>query len=221
MTKFEKVLRRHEAQFELHLDKVVNERVRNLLSNKDLFHIWHTYGGEIFRRSSALYGLDAFLKEILKGREEEAKTWTCLEIGTFNGLTAVVFARYFGKVVSVDILDKPIKHDVVRLCGITNVEFKIIKDNDEKRGIIERCKPQFVVMEGDHANDTQYDFNLVRHVGRVLTHEYWPAQPPVWELFNSFPPEDIRRGAFNFVYWESDKWKGESVNMPEARLYKP
>ena len=47
---------------------------------------------------------------------------------------------------------------------------------------------------------------LVKRCGRVLFHEYWPLQPPVWNLVNSLPVDEVTRAQFDcLAYWEAHR----------------
>lgn len=187
----------NDPDFEQHLEKCVYERVQNLLNDARLLEIYREFGGEIFRRSSVLYGLDSFLKQ------NNVSGDTCLEIGTCNGMTAVVLSRYFKHVYSVDIMPSSIKRRILVKFGIDNITFLDAKDNSEKAKIIKSIDFDFAFMDGDHANDTDLDWALVKHCGRVLFHEAWKQQPPVWKLVKSLPANQVKYGAFNMALWVS------------------
>jgi len=58
-------------------------------------------------------------------------------------------------------------------------------------------------MDGDHTNDTEEDFGLVKSCGRVLFHEYWPLQPAVWNLVNSLPKNEVISANYDcLAYWQ-------------------
>ena len=99
-----------------------------------------------------------------------------------------MLARNFDEVVSVDIHPDAEKHEIVAYSGVKNIRFVDVKDNAEKARVIAGLKFDAAYVDGDHARDTQSDFDLVRRGGRVLFHEFWEAQPPVWNLVN-----DLRR----------------------------
>jgi hypothetical protein len=62
----------------------------------------------------------------------------------------------------------------------------------------------FCYSDGDHTHDTYTDFDLVKRCGKVLLHEYWPIQPPVWNLVNSLPANEVVRAAYDcFAYWQA------------------
>lgn len=164
---------------ELHEEKRIYELFRSLHDDPNLVRLFEGFGMPAFRRSSVLEGFDKFL------RENNFRGERCVEIGTFRGLTAIVLSRYFDEVVSIDILNEPVKHELVQHLGITNVRFIDVADNEEKASVIQQLKFDAAFSDGDHAHDTQSDFNLVKRCGRVMFHEYWPAQPPVVELVDS------------------------------------
>lgn len=177
-------------------EEAVSQRVDIILDDPEMLALRDSLGMGIFRRSSVFHGLDRFLKK------NKIKGKTCLEIGTFHGVTAVVLSRYFDKVVTVDILDSKYRQRVVDSLGIKNIEFHTVKDNEEKARLIKKLKFDFCFMDGDHEHDTEADFELVKNCGRVLFHEYWEQQPPVWELVNGL---DNVIKASPLAYWDVRK----------------
>lgn len=168
------------------IEKQVGDRVQTVLREPYLLAAYERFGAEVLRRSSVFHGLDRFLSERgVQGRR-------CFEIGTWNGLTAAVLSRYFDEVVTVDIEDRPLKHAVLDHLGITNVKCFAIQNNAEKAQVWKRFGGEFdfAYLDGDHANDTATDFELVRRCGRVLFHEAWPWQPEVFALTTAVLPRD-------------------------------
>lgn len=158
------------------------------------------FGTMAFARCSACMEFEAFLKRIGAGGR------TCLEIGTYQGMSAVILSQFFERVICVSVDDDPrriIKRDIVDYLGITNIRFFDVKNNAEKAKIVGDLDFDFAYSDGDHTHDTQADFDLVKRCGRVLQHEYWPLQPSVWNLVNSLPETEITRAQFDcFAYWE-------------------
>lgn len=180
----ERSARKREAE------RDVNERVSTILDDPQLLKIHQEFGGGVFHRCSVFHNLNRILlKNGIKGK-------TALEIGTYNGITAIILARYFDNVVTVDILDCPIKKKIADFLGIKNIEFKLVNDNKEKAGFINSQEFDFCYMDGDHENDTLFDWELVKHCGRVLFHEYWSEQKPVFDLVNSLPENEVKKYPF-------------------------
>lgn len=168
-------------------------------SNPRMNAVLKHFGKTAFGRSSACMEFENFLKQV------GANGKCCLEIGTFHGITAIVLSQFFAKVVCVSIDDpnaKLLKHELVDFLGITNIEFHDFNDNAAKARFIGRLDFDFCYQDGDHTNDTDTDFALVERCGRVLFHEYWPLQAPVWNLVNSLPQHEVTRAQFDcLAYW--------------------
>jgi predicted O-methyltransferase YrrM len=178
------------------MEKQVGERLQIVLTDPALLAVHQRFGGAPFRRSSVFHGLAKFLTERrVSGR-------CCFEIGTWNGLTAAVLSRFFDQVVTVDIAHNPLRAEILDHLGITNVRCVDIRDNAEKAAIAKDLDFDFAYMDGDHAHDTESDFALVRRCGRVLMHEHWPFQKPVWDLVNSLPMEEVATGGAGLALWE-------------------
>lgn len=181
-------------------EKVAGDISFGAFSNPSLKKILRKFGKNAFARSSACMEFEAFLRRI------NARGKCCVEIGTFYGITAVVLSQFFDRVVCVS-LDVPEalqqKHEIVRYLGIKSIRFFDVANNVGKRKLIQQLDFDFAYSDGDHAHDARSDFDLVKRCGRVLFHEYWPLQPPVWNLVNALPQSEVTRAAFDcFAYWQ-------------------
>lgn len=158
-------------------EKLLYERVWCLLRDEQLLEVFKRFGVEAFRRSSVLEGFESFIKaQGLSGH-------TVLEIGTLKGLTAIVLARYFERVVTIDVVDDPQKREIAAALGVKNIGFVNVKNNAEKAEVIAAVKFDAAYVDGDHHRDTLSDFAAVERCGRVLMHEHWAPQPVVVGLF--------------------------------------
>lgn len=170
------------------IEKRLGDRVQTVLSDPGLLKVFQTFGADVFRRSSVFHGLEKFLnKNAITGKE-------CFEIGTWNGLTAAILARHFEQVITVDIVDNPVKYRILKLLDIHNVRCLTIADNREKWEVARDVDFDFAYLDGNHADDTQSDFEAVKKGGRVLFHEVWPFQLPVWNLVGSLPVHQVVYG---------------------------
>lgn len=178
------------------IEKQVGDRVQIVLSDPQLLQAYQLFGADVLRRSSVFHGLDRFL------RTQKVRGKLCFEIGTWNALTAVVLSRYFDKVVTVDVAHLAQKHQVLRALGIANVECIDIADNEHKAEVAKELAFDFAYIDGNHADDTESDFELCRKGGRVLFHEAWPWQPPVWLLVNRLPPAQVSWNGCGLALWD-------------------
>lgn len=162
----------------LDAEKLFYERFYALHRDPVLLSVFKEFGIAAFRRSSVLEGFAPFLAETsLSGTR-------CVEIGTCKGLTAIVLSRHFEEVITVDVTADLERQQIADYCGVSNVRFVTIRDNEEKAAVISALNFDAAYVDGDHARDTHTDFRLVKKCGRVLFHEFWKAQPPVWDLVN-------------------------------------
>lgn len=181
------------------MEKLLNQRLQIILEDAELLDLYRTYGAGIFRRSSVFHGLDAFLKQNkVRGR-------LCFEVGTWNGLTAVVLSRYFEQVVSIDIAHNKEKYAVIHHLRRKNIKCIDINDNSEKGALAKKYNFDFAYLDGNHENDTLLDWGLVKHCGRVLFHEAWPHQKPVWELVQSLPNGHVIHGDDGIALWDKSR----------------
>lgn len=183
-----------DPEVTMYVEKTMAARIDAIFCDPLLSQIYREFGGEIFRRSSVFHGFARFL--------QENEIWgdTCLEIGSWNGLTAAVLSERFDKVVSIDVVDNPVKREIAKSFGL-NIDFLHVAQEDKAKAI-ERLKFDFAYLDGDHAAHTRSDYEITKRCGRVLFHEYWPAQPPVFELVNSLA--NVKTGGTCFAYWQAN-----------------
>lgn len=181
-------------------EKVTGQIRYGAFSNPLMQSVLKKFGKKAFARSSALMEFEPFLKRINAGGK------TCLEIGTYHGITAIILAQYFRRVVCVSVDNDPsslLKHEIVKHLNIKNIDFIDLDNNSQKSKVIDKLDFDFCYMDGDHTHDTHTDFELVKRCGKVLFHEYWPIQAPVWNLVNSLPDSEVTRAEHDcFAYWK-------------------
>ncbi len=164
---------------------LINESSDHVHKDPQLASIFKKFGADAFRRSSAV---EVEFEKIIK--EQNFKGKRCVEIGSYNGITALVLARYFDEVISFDIFPHTIKHTIAEFCGVKNIQFIDIKDNDDKARILAKLDFDAAYVDGNHEQDTESDFELVKKCKRTLFHEYWTTQMPVWKLINRLKGAD-------------------------------
>jgi hypothetical protein len=152
------------------------ERFASLHDDPQLVRVYEQFGIGVFRRSAVLEGFDAFVRKVgFSGNR-------CVEIGTCNGLTAIVLARYFDEVVTIDVEPNDVKREIAAFLNVKNIRFIDVKNNAEKASVIYPMDYEGAFCDGDHARDTESDFALVEDCGDVLFHEHWAPQPSVLQL---------------------------------------
>lgn len=99
---------------------------------------------------------------------------TCVEIGTYQGVSTALLAEYADVVHSLDVTRQPLCEPLWRQLGLERkITHKIVSGNDEKRQYIESL-PAFdlAFIDGNHAREEAlFDFELVRRCGRVIFHD--------------------------------------------------
>lgn len=183
------------------IEKQVGARVQIVLETPELLSAYQKFGANILRRSSVFHGLERFL------RENEITGDCCFEIGTWNGLTAVVLSKFFAKVVSIDIVTdetaqaRELKHRVLDHLGISRIKCIDVYSNTEKGCIADATNFDFAYLDGNHADDTRADWEMTRKCRRVLFHEAWPWQAPVWELIHQLPSDEMAYNGEGLAMW--------------------
>lgn len=194
-----RALRRIKTQPSDDVEPIIGDIEFGAFSNPLLKKVMAEFGKMAFARSAACMEFESFLRRIKAGGD------TCLEIGTYQGITALVLSQFFKQVICVSVdedMSRIIKHDIVEFLKVKNIRFIDVKDNAEKRKVIEGLEFDFAFSDGDHVHDTVEDFNLVKRCGRVLFHEFWPLQPPVHNLVMSLPRDEVTFAHFDcFAFW--------------------
>jgi len=162
------------------------------------------FGMEVLRRTSVCHEFEAFLRRIKAGGK------CCLEIGTYNGISAMILSQFFDTVVCVTvedvITDRSIKREVWEHVGAKNIVAHDVKNNAEKADIVRNIGFDFAYLDGDHVTGTASDFLLTQRCGRLLFHEYWPLQPSVWNLVNTLPKDEVTLSTYDcLAYWEKKR----------------
>lgn len=188
-----------EVYWSRSMEKRLGDRVQTVLGDPALLKVFQCFGADVFRRSSIFHGIDKFLSD------QNIRGKLCFEIGTWNGLTAAVLARHFDQVITVDIAHNPVKYKVMKHLGIANVRCIDIADNREKWDVARDVDFDFAYIDGNHADDTKSDFDLVARCGRVLFHEVWPFQAPVWNLVKSLPFHQVVYGGDGLALFDASR----------------
>lgn len=183
------------------IEKQIGHRVQIVLGDAQLRSVYEEFGAEALRRSSVYHGLDQFM------RDTKTRGRVAFEVGTWNALTSVILSRYFDEVVTLDlaVYSNPLKHRILQYLGIKNVRCIDIKDNAEKARIAGRLEFDFAYMDGNHADDTLTDWEVCKPAGRVLFHECWPFQEPVFNLVHSLPQGQVCHNGMGLALWDGSK----------------
>ena len=161
---------------ELDQEKLFYERFWTLHGDRDLVRVYERFGPLAFRRSSVLEGFEKFIND------HGFRGDTVVEIGTLKGLTAIVLARHFKRVITIDIVEDQQSAEISQFLGVGNIEFHAVRDNAEKYDLIAGLGFDAAYVDGNHKDDTLTDFQSVHRCGCVMLHEHWNPQPAVVKL---------------------------------------
>jgi hypothetical protein len=99
-----------------------------------------------------------------------------LEIGTLNGLSAAMFAKYSQRVLTIDIEANSDRQQIWEALGLQErISEKVIDDNESKKEWIIKQDFNLAFVDADHSyQGVSFDFDCVEHCGAILFHDYKP-----------------------------------------------
>ena len=158
------------------------------------------YGPETLKKSALnIREGEKIISDILK----EGNYKTCLEIGTYRGCTAAVMSRFCDKVITIDLHEGRLeyygekfdRYKFWKSLNVDNVELYLVENDKEKAELIDRLDFDFAFIDGAHDESVKNDFELVKHCGTVLFHDYDDRGQPclnyVYDFINTLPKEKL------------------------------
>lgn len=126
--------------------------------------------------SLSMLGFDG--EKIFVDLLKKIKPKKAVEIGTFQGVSAVLLAKYSEEVFTFDIKEAPLKYKIWDYFGIRNkIKSFIVKDSEELYKKLKDLDFDLAFIDGCHDyNTVKADFENVKKCGRVIFHDYrpWP-----------------------------------------------
>lgn len=125
-----------------------------------------------------------------------------LEIGTYKGIGAACLSQWCEKVFTVDLIQGRMENNQENFdreefwdsLGCKNIDLFLVKDNIEKSSLIQTLDFDIAFIDGGK-DDIAEDFEMVKHCGHVLFHDYddrgQPALNKVYDFVNSLPKEKV------------------------------
>lgn len=127
-----------------------------------------------------------------------------LEIGTYKGISAACMAQYCDRVATIDLYDGRLEQlgdDFDRqtlwdTLNLDNITLHLIRNDTEKKALISTLDFDFAFVDGAHDESVKTDFEMVRHCGAVLFHDYNKDGPEkqrhVYNLVESLPKHQVQ-----------------------------
>ena len=159
-------------------------------------------------------------EDIIRTVLQEGNFKHMLEIGTYRGWTAVFASQYVGKVSTIDLkygrleycidagteVKEPTRTQLLQEYDIQNVDIYLMDDNSEKQAIISSLDFDFAFIDGAHDESVKDDFEMVKHCGNVLFHDYDDSgvahKNKVYDFINTLPKEQLTVMDI-FAYWRA------------------
>jgi hypothetical protein len=153
-------------------------------------------------KGNKVYNVEHILREFVKGHT------SCVEIGTFRGLSTAILAHYCQKVTTIDI---KIFEEAICLWKYFGVRDKIKyccvdSDASKAQAIEDVGKFDFAFIDGLHTLDAvKVDFELVKKCGTVLFHDYgMPDIPDIKIFVDALPFKEVTI-KHPFALWKQQK----------------
>ncbi len=120
-----------------------------------------------------------------------------LEIGTYRGFTAAFMSQFCERVTTIDLKYGRMERyndtfDRAALwanLGTDNIDLHLVENDDEKAALIAGLDFDFAFIDGDH-DRPKADFELVKHCGAVLFHDY-DGDNAVTRLVDALPHSEV------------------------------
>jgi hypothetical protein len=114
---------------------------------------------------------------------------SCLEIGTYQGVSACVLSEYFEDVLTIDIEKQPLTTQIIEYGKVGNITAVLVKNRKDEDAIIKKAftSPiQLVFIDGEHFNgELKKDWESVNeHCDNILIHDYSPFFSEVYDFVN-------------------------------------
>jgi hypothetical protein len=159
--------------------------------------------------------------EVIRSFIEPLKCDTILEIGTYRGIGSLYMSQFCRKLYTIDLVDGlleyqikkgivkdklPVRHQLWEMFKRDNIFFMPVKCNNSKIRVIKKLDFDICFIDGGHSfEDAKLDFELVKHCGKVLFHDYdfsnLPKRDGVWNFVNTLPKEQLTVRDI-FALWE-------------------
>ena len=159
-------------------------------------NIVERYGKSVLKRSALrINNGESVFREILgSGRYRKI-----LEIGTYKGASAAYMAQFCDCVMTFDLREGQLEnHDPTwdrkafwQSLGIDNIELYLVNDDLEKYYLISYLEFDFAFIDGAHDERVVQDFEMVKHCGAVLFHDYDEKQKHIKSLVDSLPKDEV------------------------------
>lgn len=141
------------------------------------------------------------------------KPASVLEIGTYRGVSAALMATFCDRVTTLDLIEGQIEKDGERfdraafwrhMCVEDKIELFFVCEDADKRAVLAGRSFDLAFIDGGAVN-VAADFELVRHCGAVLFHDYdqTKTRKVVFDFVNSLPAGEVKIFGM-FALWRSN-----------------
>ena len=145
-------------------------------------------------------GGEEVIESILKPLELN----TVVEIGTFQGVTSVLLAKYCKKLITIDIHSQADRYAIWDSMKIDNIDSYIVRDDAEKAEILKDIDFDLAFIDGNH-NNVIPDIEMCRKCGRLLFDDYddrWGVKKGIDATLSGFKVINKKNNTGAFVYYD-------------------
>lgn len=142
------------------------------------------YGRQLVFPMSAMRDEELFLSFM----EQVGHVETIIEMGTYAGLSTILLSKFADVVHTFDVVNYNLRDSIWKHFDVNNVVFHHIRDNEEKRKIVDTLDFQFAFIDGNH-HGVETDYLMTKRCGKLLFHDYE----------HGFPEDNCRTMVVKFV----------------------
>lgn len=128
---------------------------------------------------------------------------SCLEIGTYLGMMALLLARLIPKITTIDTCPRTDPYALWNAFGVTGrIDYFAFCDADDIPEFVGETDFDLAYIDGDHSYEgVKRDFEMTRRFGRVLFHDYF-HKDEIKRFIDTLPSEELFF-CNPFVLWEA------------------
>lgn len=171
--------------------------------------------GGVINHMSCIYLNDG--ENVLRYFLDKVNPQKVVEIGTYQGVSAAIISEYAKEVITIDIVDKPLREEIWDFLEVEGITFYKVNSDSQKKRLIESANADMVFIDGEHFDgELAKDYEMSKDSPAILIHDYAPAFREVYDFCNNIGGwEKEHRGTFMLLT------KSVNTEKPKKRRGRP